>query len=296
LKQFAYLVYAIGRRTARAIGLAKPIRKYLGPVAGRLVFKVSNDPKKPFSVGGHQMVLAQEGRYPPLAMVQDRYEEGTTRLLNKILTPDMTIIDVGAHVGYYSLQAARQVGSAGRVISFEPEPSNYELLTQNIELNGYSHVKAINKAVSSTVGTTTLYITALDNGRNSMYHHGLPESGSVSVETTTLDSFLESEEWPRVDLVKIDVEGAEVKVLDGMVRLMTDYPDLKLIIELNPPLFQDKGVPPLVFVERLVSRGWSVQVIEGGSGLTPLAKEDAQDLIDRLLATETSVNLFCTRI
>jgi len=228
-------------------------------------------------------------------MVQDRYEEETTRLLNQVLDQGMTFMDVGAHVGYYSLQAARQVGPSGQVISFEPEPSNYELLTQNIVLNGYSNLTAINKAVSSTVGTATLYITALDNGRNSMYHHGLPESGSTSVETTTLDSFLASEGWPRVDLVKIDVEGAEVEVLDGMARLMADYPNLKLIIELNPPLFQNGGVSPLEFIERLAAPGWSVQVIEEGTGVVPLAKEEVHVLIDRLLATETSVNLFCTR-
>lgn len=282
---------------ARTSGLINPIRKYVGPIAGRLVFKVSNDPDIPFMVGGHKMILAQEGQYPPLAMVQDKYEEETSRLMEQILKPGMTFIDVGAHVGFYSLKAAREVSSSGSVFSFEPEPLNYGLLTKNIELNGYSNIKVINMAVSNTIGTTNLYLAALDNGRHSLYHHQLPETGSALVETTTLDSFFKSKGWPpRIDLVKIDVEGAEITVLDGMTQLMADYSCLKLIVELNPALLVNGGATPIQLFEMLISQSWDVQVIEEDAGATPLMMGGgALPLIDRLLATGTSVNLFCTR-
>jgi hypothetical protein len=128
-----------------------------------------------------------------------------------------------------------------------------------------------------------------------MYHHGLPERGSTPVETTTLDSFLESEGSPRVDLIKIDVEGAEISVLDGMTRLVDEGADLKLIIEFNPALLQDGGTAPLEFLERLASPDWAVQIIEEATGLLPLVEGDAPALVNRLLAADSSVNLYCTR-
>ena len=91
----------------------------------------------------------------------------------------MVIIDVGAHVGYYSLLAARQVGPTGRVYAFEPDSSNHDLLLGNIERNGYTNIVAMRKAVSNRVVPMTLFLTGLDDSRHSAYRHGLPERRSV---------------------------------------------------------------------------------------------------------------------
>jgi FkbM family methyltransferase len=295
LNQSAYLVYAAGRKAAQTLRLAKPLRKFLGPVVGLLVFKVSSDSERPSMINGHKMVLAQGNRYPPFAMAQNKYEQETTRLLKRILEPGMTFIDVGAHVGYYTLMAAKQVAPTGRVFSFEPEPSNYDILIGNIHLNEYSNVKTVNKAVSSRIGTTTLFLTALDNGRHSTYRHGLPESGSVEIETTTVDAFLEAEGWPEVDLVKIDVEGAEMDVLDGMGQLLHKSDAPKLIVEFNPSLLQSAGVIPAVLLERLTSAGFQVNYIDENKGLSPLEPTRQSSVISKLVKTGGSANLLCTR-
>jgi FkbM family methyltransferase len=241
------------------------------------------------------MYLAPSGSYPPLDMAMDRYEPATTRLFQETVKPDMVVIDIGAHVGYFSLLAAKLVGHTGKVYSFEPEPGNHAVLLKNIDANGYDNIVATQMAVSDRTGNLTLYITALDSGRHSVYHHGLPERGSVTVESTSLDSFLESEGWPTVDLIKVDVEGAEVAVLDGMTQLMEKNPDLRLIIEFNPALLQDGGVTPIEFLERLHSIGWYVTVIDEIDGLSPLTETIGAALVDRLLAADSSVNLYCTR-
>jgi FkbM family methyltransferase len=227
-------------------------------------------------------------------MAMDRYEPGTTRLFKETVNPGMVVVDIGAHVGYYTLLAAKQVGPKGKVYSFEPEQDNHALLLKNIAMNGYDNVVVTQMAVSDRMGSSTLYLADLDSGRHSMYQHGLPERGSTPVNTTTLDSFLASEEWPHIDLVKIDVEGAEVSVLDGMTILMERNAGLKFIIEFNPALLQGGGVDPLVFLERLASPGGAIQIIEDDDGLLPLAEGDAAILVDRLLAAESSVNLYCT--
>lgn len=295
LRRLAFAIYSALRKAARISGQMGPMRRLAGPAVGRLLYRLSLAEAGPAQLHGHAMYLAPSGSYPPLDMAMARYEPGTTRLFQEIVKSGMVVVDIGAHVGYYTLLAAKQVGPTGKVYAFEPEQDNHAILLKNIGVNGYNNVVATPMAVSDRRGSSTLYVTSLDNGRHSMYHHGLPERGSPTVETTTLDSFLASEGWPSVDLIKIDVEGAEVAVLDGMTGLMGKSADLKLIIEFNPALLQDGGVAPLVFLERLASPGWGVQIIEEANGLLPLAEGDGPSLVNRLLAAESSVNLLCTR-
>ena len=294
LSTLAYPLYNVLRNVARFTGLMGPVRRLAGPVSGRLLYRLSPGGTGLAQIHGHAMHLAPSGSYPPLAMAMDRYEPGTTRLFKETVNPGMVVVDIGAHVGYYTLLAAKQVGPKGKVYSFEPEQDNHALLLKNIAMNGYDNVVVTQMAVSDRMGSSTLYLADLDSGRHSMYQHGLPERGSTPVNTTTLDSFLASEEWPHIDLVKIDVEGAEVSVLDGMTILMERNAGLKFIIEFNPALLQGGGVDPLVFLERLASPGGAIQIIEDDDGLLPLAEGDAAILVDRLLAAESSVNLYCT--
>jgi FkbM family methyltransferase len=295
LRTLAYAIYNVLRSTARKSGQMGLVRRLAGPAVGRTLFRLSPGGAGPAQINGHTMYLAAPGSYPPLDMANAKYEVGTTRLFEETVEPGMVVVDIGAHVGYYTLLAAKQAGPNGKVYAFEPEQGNHALLQKNIETNGYNNVVATRMAVSDRRGSSTLFLTALDSGRHSMYHHGLPERGSVPVETTTLDSFLESEGWPHVDLIKIDVEGAEIAVLDGMPRLFGECPDLKLIIEFNPALLQDGGTAPHDFLERLSSLGWTIRIVEEPTGLLPLAEGDAPALVNRLLAADSSVNLFCMR-
>ena len=295
LRNAAYIFYLVARKAIRAAGLTKAVRGSLGPIAGRLILRLAPSANRPFLIHGHRMVLASGDRYPPIAMAMGRYEEKTTQLVQRLIKPGMVVIDVGAHVGYYTLLAAQRVGPTGKVYTFEPEPDNHALLLKNIELNGYRNVVATREAVSHRVGSSTLYLTGLDNGRHSMYHNGLPERGSVVVETTTLDSFLESQGWPRVDLVKIDVEGAEMSVLTGMDRLLREYDDLKMILEFNPSLLKSGGINPMGLLEKPVSLGLKVYCIDDKEGLLSLESVDTSALVSRLLANSSSVNLFCKR-
>jgi hypothetical protein len=127
-----------------------------------------------------------------------------------------------------------------------------------------------------------------------MYHHGLPERGNVSIETTTVDSMLEELEWPHVDLIKIDVEGAEASVLEGMTQLLGRSANLNLILEFMPPLLQSAGVAPRQFLDKLASLGCKVYFIDETAGLVPIAVDDGSPFLDRLLSGEDSGNLFCT--
>ena len=290
LRAFSFLL-----KLVRSAGLTRPIRHLVGPFAGKMILRVSNASNRPLDVRGHQMVLAAPGRYPPVAMAMGEYEEQTTSLFERTLKPGMVMLDVGAHVGYFSLLAARLVGSEGKVFSFEPDPINYDLLVQNIELNQYGNIFPVNSAVGDKVGSLTLFQTALDNGRHSTYHHGLPESGSVEVAVSTLDAFLDARDWPDIDLVKVDVEGAEMDVLRGMAGLLEKSPGLNLIMEFNPALLQSAGVTPSDMIQEVQSRGFTLFCIYEKRGVIPVEQLDVQNLVTELLRGDNSVNLYCAK-
>ena len=294
LHNLAYWLYRYSRRTIRLIGLTKALRGVLGPIGERLIWRLASGPDQKFMVQGHRMILASGDDRPTVGMVTDVYEEGTTRLFQRLVKPGMLVMDIGAHVGYYTLLAARRVGPAGKVYAFEPDPDNHATLSKNIELNGYRNVVVVKTAVTDRVGYTQLYLTAMESGRHSIYHHGQPERGNVPVETTTVDSMLEEMEWPHVDLIKIDVEGAEAAVLDGMTQLLGRSANLNLILEFMPPLLHSAGVAPRQFLDKLTSVGLKVYFIDEAAGLVPIAVGDGSPLVSRLLAGEDSGNIFCT--
>ena len=295
IHKLADMSYGAARKIVGALGLMGLARRFLGPVIGRILFKLSPGGSGPIQLNGNSMYLAPSGGYPPLAMANGRYEPATTQLFHDALKPGMVVIDIGAHVGYYTLLAAKLVGPTGQIYAFEPEPGNHATLEKNIELNNYGNIVATQMAVSDQKANATMYLTSLDSGRHSLFQHGLPKQGTTQIETTTLDYFLESQGWPQVDLMKVDVEGAEVAVLDGMTQLLAKSPQLKLIIEFNPTLLQSAGVAPTSFLEKVRSLGFQMCTIDDSIGLSPVDEMDSSALADRLLAADNSVNLLCTK-
>ena len=287
--------YTALRRVLNYLGVAKLLRKWVGPSVGRFIFRMTADTSRPTVVQGHQMLLASQGGYAPVALAMDRYEQSTTRLFQRLLRPGMVVLDVGSHVGYFALLSARHVGQEGRVYAFEPEPANYDLLSNNIELNGYANITAIQTAVSNELGTTTLFLSGLDNGRHSTFRHGLPEKGSVEVESTTIDAFCQAEGWPPVDLVKIDVEGAEAKVLEGMANLLDRRPELKIIMEFSPSLLLGSGIEPSRLLQCLADRGLRIYGIGDEDEPSCWHESIWPAMVSSLLKSDASLNLLCAR-
>jgi FkbM family methyltransferase len=240
------------------------------------------------------MILAANGKYASPDMVAGSYEPETTRLLEQLLKPGDCFIDIGAHAGYYALLAARRVGPDGNVFAFEPEPINYRLLVNNIALNRYSNVRAVPKAIGRMVGSTALYLSDVDNGQHSTVRLGTAGRRDISVEVTTLDAFLEAEGWPRVDVVKIDIEGGESDALDGMQQFLQRTNTVTLVIEFCPWILQTMAVSPSGFVDRLRTLGFFIQGIEL-KGLRPLTAPRVVRLTERLLQAHSYINLLCTK-
>ena len=104
-----------------------------------------------------------------------------------LLKEGMIVVDIGSHVGYYTLLAARAVGDKGKVFCFEPDPSNYALLLKNIEKNNYNNVVPVQKAVTDTTGSIKLFIAKDPSGHSIGSDN--PHQKAILVDSTTLDDF-----------------------------------------------------------------------------------------------------------
>jgi FkbM family methyltransferase len=182
------------------------------------------------------------------------------RFLRRFLAPGMTFVDIGAHHGLYSVLAAQCVGATGRVLAFEPAPPVFRRLRWHLRLNGVSQVEPCRCAVGATKTTMTLYIPT--EGVDTISSLWPPSVGSehtrnVQVDVVTLDEVATDHGLKSVDIIKLDVEGAENAVLDGATGVLA-------------------AVRPLWLFEALdsTSSAW------GGSG---------RALLDRFIALEHMV-------
>ena len=169
------------------------------------------------------------------------------------------------------------------------------MLVQNIELIRYGNIFAVNSAIGDKVGSLTLFQTALDSGRHSIYQHDLPESGNVEVNVSTIDAFWVAKDQPKIDLIKVDVEGAERDVLRGMTTLLGKSPSTKLIMEFTPALLQSAKVPPSDMIQELISYGYNLSSIDEKQGVIPIEQLNVQDLVTELLREDRSINLYCVK-
>ena len=143
------------------------------------------------------------------------------------------MVDVGAHQGLFSIEAAHAVGATGRMIAIEPCPPNLSLLKRNIAANGLANVTALALAAMDFKGSARLFTTTLVSGGQSLVFN-TEERGEIPVQADTLDGILAGLGASRPDLVKIDVEGAAPKVLAGAERVLAAKPRLVLEAEGGP--------------------------------------------------------------
>lgn len=172
---------------------------------------------------------------------RESYEIGPTKFFKTLLFPGAVFIDIGAHVGYYSLVAAPRIGSSGRIYSFEPMSQQFERLTENIRRNQLFQITPLKLALSDLALTAVLQLNDAHNtGSATLRPCGGPVVQRETVECTTLDLFAESEDLYRVDVVKIDVEGFEVAVLRGASKTLARFRPV-ILIEVVDRLQTERG-------------------------------------------------------
>src|SRR5215213_4106895 len=147
------------------------------------------------------------------------------------------VVDIGAHMGRYTIISSKRVGANGKVIAIEADPSNFGMLNRNIELNQLTNVIPLNYAVYSKDTKIKLYLPEVESGytiyNTIMYNRARTEDKFVEVNANTLDYLLQLKGIMDINWVKIDVEGAELEVLKGATNMLSKSKDIALLIEVH---------------------------------------------------------------
>jgi FkbM family methyltransferase len=191
------------------------------------------------------------------------YEAYVTDEIGRLLQTGMVFVDIGANIGYFTLLAAVLVGPEGRVIAFEPNPDNCDLLQQSIAANGFDNISLHPYAVAESeqefqldVGGTSSNGRVIDFSSQAVPGDGPPRL----IRAVALDHFLVDE--PRIDVIKMDIEGAEPRALQGMEQIIARHRPV-LITEFSPHLIEvTSHMAPAAFLQLLHHCGYDIFVLE----------------------------------
>lgn len=199
-----------------------------------------------------------------------------TELLRKAIRPGMIVADIGANIGYYTLLMGQLVGPKGVVHAFEPDPNNFRLLVKNIAANNLPNIIPIQKAVSDRSGMIKLYICKEHRGDHRIFESD-DNRPSIDVAQTSIDDYFENN--PNLDLIKMDVQGAEQLVIKGFTKTIKSNEHIVIITEFSPDLLRKSGGDPEEFLKSLIIFGFTIQFIdEKNKQLKPIKKEELINL------------------
>lgn len=221
-----------------------------------------------------------------LEMLLNLYEKDTTVLFKKRIKPGMVIVDIGAHIGYYSRIFSKLTKRNGAVYAFEPEPDNYKLLEFN--LRKFKNVKIFNEALSDKIGLINFYQSNNTGCHSIVTQNSIKDT--INVPTETLDEFAKKNKIQKIDLIKIDVEGGEPIVFAGCKNTFQQN-SLMVVMEFTPTNFQKLGISPLSFLNNLQKEyGFSLYEIEANGKIKNIRIEDIN--FDKVMGNKESINLF----
>lgn len=163
-------------------------------------------------------------------ILSHKWEEYQTVLFKQNIKKGDIVIDIGAHIGYYTLIAASIVGKKGKVYAFEPDLKNFSILMQNIKVNKYKNIIPINKAVTEKNTKLNLFINPTNTGDHRIYEPK-DKRKTIEIDAVTLDSMLKNE---KIDLIKMDIQGSEILALKGAPYVLANNKALKIITEFWP--------------------------------------------------------------
>jgi FkbM family methyltransferase len=284
-------------RLRRGLGL-ESVQSRLDQIEHRLddmqrSIHASHWPHGPLYLGDHEaLVQARWGAklivdthdrlLSPWLLMDGLWESHVTGWLHDALAPGATMVDVGANIGYFTVLAAQRVGPEGRVVAVEASPGVCDILRRNVAMNGHrSTVTVWNRAAWSRAERLELHQRVHYGANSSLATAGADQleeladtEVTVEVEAVPLDDLLEG--LARIDVLKLDVEGAEVHALQGLSRTINRHPEMTLMVEWAPEQIRLMGDDPGEVVALLTGHGYQLRLME--RGLAPVAAPELLDL------------------
>ena len=255
-KIFEKMYKKAGKRLAGRGVLSK--YPFLRPVRNFVVSQIKSDI---VLVDNHKMYLDTNDSLG--LSVHGVYEPLETEVVKKIIKNGSIVLDVGANIGYYTLIFAKLVGNKGEVFAFEPELENFKILEKNVLMNNYTNVILKNVALSDSNGKTRLYLSEERSGMHRIYPSHFCGEQYLEVNMISLDNYFKNKILEKeISFIKIDVEGSEFGVLQGMKNLLDKNKHLKILLEFNPSGIKEFGANPIDVLNLLQEYGFNIYVVD----------------------------------
>jgi len=223
--------------------------------------------------------------------INPEWEKHITELVKKEVKKEDTVLDIGAHIGYFTLLFARLVGEHGRVFAFEPEAVNFGLLKKNVSINNYANVILNQKAVTNQTGVVELFLHRKSHGGHSLYK-GRYMNTSIKVEAVRLDDYFKNYDG-KIDFIKMDIEGSEGEALRGMLSVLKKNEHVKMVTEFAPSMLRASRVQPEEYLRLLIDQGFKLFIINEQKGILEPATID--ELIPDCRNNGSLIYLFCVK-
>jgi len=235
---------------------------WLGKLHAGIVWKLRGK-RDSFQVGEFKVFVDPRDRVIASRLaLYGGFEQREISLLCSLVTTGDCVLDIGANIGLYALALSRAVGPLGRVIAVEPDKDNHDLLSRNLEVNGCTNVTIVNEAMGDRDGTVNLYQTDENRGALSTSDIlGVGEERATKVRMRRGDAIL-AELGARPRIAKIDVEGAEPSVMQGL----GDHLPPILLFEMVPWQLRAAGHDPLGMLQWLDAQGYRLDLVDPDTG------------------------------
>ncbi len=230
-------------------------------------------------------------------MLLERYESDSVSLMRKIIKPGMVVVDVGAHIGYFTRIFSKLTGGDGLVYAFEADPAIFQLLKKNTK--HFRNTRLYQLAITDRAGTIDFYHSEEKSGCGSVLPIAPVEfrRRKIQASANSLDAILAKEGVTRVDFIKMDIEGGEPTALRGMRKILEKNQNILLIIEFNPEWLRAGDIAPLDFLRELKQLGFKVFGILNGqvAPFDPKNEQEMKKIVPPYGKIPGFINIYCRR-
>ena len=235
-------------------------------------------------------VRAEDGGVAHQLIMYREYEPYESRLMREYLKPGMTVYNIGANLGYYTILASECVGPMGKVFAFDPAPENFELLRRTVSENRLTNVELFPSAVGAAKGSATLSLSRTNSGDHQLQN--IPSRNHIVVDVTSIDTFVTEGHLPP-DAIIMDVQGAEFDVLRGASEQLASAKSLILFTEFwHTGLDERHPNGAAEMLTTLGRAGFQISLIDE-KGHT-IDKTSSNELLQRF-SGNAEANLLCVR-